>query len=458
MAKRVQLPILPEEPRASSIGADGRRQFVYPADVRGRFATARRGVFVALVAIWIALPLLKAGGRPMVLLDVAKRQFFLFGMTFNAQDAWLAFFLITGVGFGLALMTSLAGRVFCGFACPQTVFLEGVFRPIERFVEGPREKRIRRDKGPLTLDKALRKIAKHALFLLAAFLIAHIVLSFFVPVPQTLRMISGSPAAHPEAFAWAASITLALYANFAWFREQMCLVVCPYGRLQASLVDDDSLVVGYDEKRGEPRGKAGSTTRGDCVDCKRCVVVCPTGIDIRNGLQLDCIGCTACIDACDEIMVKLGQPTGLVRYDSKRALSGGERRILRPRLLVYALLGLAGIVVTVLASRSRTDFEANLTRAVGAPYVVENESVRNSFVLHLVNKADEAGEFEISAPGVELATATSVHLEALSDAKITVVVSVPAAGHPSDGWTLFVRRLPEGKAKAVSAKLVRPNR
>jgi cytochrome c oxidase accessory protein FixG len=459
MDKRVHLPLAHENPRASSIAADGRRQFVYPADVSGRFATVRKAVFFALVVFWVALPLLKMDGRPLVLLDVMKRQFFLFGATFNAQDAWLAFFLITGVGFGLALMTSLAGRVFCGFACPQTVFLEGVFRPIERLIEGSREKRMRRDKGPMSLEKLGRKLVKHALFLLAAFLIAHIVLSFFVPVPQTLRMITQSPAEHPEAFAWASCVTLALYANFAWFREQVCLVVCPYGRLQASLVDDDTLVVGYDEKRGEPRGKVGATGSGDCVDCKRCVVVCPTGIDIRNGLQLDCVGCTACIDACDDVMEKLHRPRGLVRYDSKRSLAGGQRRIWRPRLLVYGVLGLAGLVVATIAARSRTSFEANLTRAPGAPFVVESEAVRNSFVLHLVNKSSDAADFELSAMGVELSTAAApIHLAGLSDAKLPVVVIVPLAARPSDEWTLVVRRLPDGETRTVKAKLVRPNR
>lgn len=459
MDKRVHLPVVPEAPQASSIGADGRRQFVYPADVKGRFTTARRIGFFVLIAFWVALPLLKIDGRPVVLLDVMKRQFFLFGATFNAQDAWLAFFLITGVGFGLALMTSLAGRVFCGFACPQTVFLEAVFRPIERLIEGPREKRIRRDKGALTLDKLARKLAKHALFLVAAFVIAHIVLSFFVPVPQTLQMISGSPVAHPEAFAWAASMTLVLYANFAWFREQVCLVVCPYGRLQASLVDEDSLVVGYDEKRGEPRGKANAASRGDCVDCKRCVVVCPTGIDIRNGLQLDCVGCTACIDACDDVMVKLGQPKGLVRYDSRRAFSGGQRRIWRPRLAIYAVLGLVGLTVATLAARSRTSFEANLTRAPGAPFVVEGDNVRNSFVLHLVNKSADPAEFEIVAMEAELASAASpIHLEGLADVKVPVVVNVAPGGRASGEWTLVVRRLPGGETRDVKAKLVRPNR
>ena len=334
MDKRVHLPLAPVETRASSIAADGKRRFVYTADVRGRFHKARIVVFAALIGAWIAAPLVKIGGRPMVLLDVERRQFFLFGATFNSQDAWLAFFAITAFGFALAVTTSLWGRVFCGFACPQTVFLDGVFRPIERLVEGAREKRMRRDKGPWTGDKLVRKLVKHALYLGASFLIAHVVLSFFVPLPETIRMIAGRPSEHPEAFAWAASVTLVTYVNFAWFREQFCVVMCPYGRLQSVLVDQDSLVIGYDETRGEPRGKLKAEGRGDCVDCKRCVVVCPTGIDIRNGLQLDCIGCTACIDACDEVMEKIGRPKGLVRYDTQTSFAGKGRKLRRTRLYV----------------------------------------------------------------------------------------------------------------------------
>ncbi len=290
---------------AGSILSDGRRKKIVPADVRGRFDRARKIVFAALIALWIALPWVKINGAPAVFLDMDARRFFLFGMTFNAQDTWLLFFLLSGVGFGLVYLTALAGRAWCGWACPQTVFLEGVYRRIERLIEGPREKHLRRDSGPLTPGRVVRKIAKHAAFLVASVLIAHIVLAYFVSLPRELAMVRQSPGAHLEAFVWATAIAALLYGNFSWFREQLCVVLCPYGRLQSVLLDEDSLVVGYDATRGEPRGKKGKA-EGDCVDCNRCVVVCPTGIDIRNGLQMDCVACTACIDACDDIMVKGG--------------------------------------------------------------------------------------------------------------------------------------------------------
>jgi cytochrome c oxidase accessory protein FixG len=327
-------------------------------------------------------------------LDVETRRFFLFGMTFNAQDSWLLFFVVSGVGFGLVYLTALAGRVWCGWACPQTVFLEGVYRRIERLVEGPRETYLRRDAGPMTAGRALRKGLKHTLFVLASLGVAHIVLAYFVSLPKAFAMVQRSPAEHPEAFAWVLAVTALFYANFAWFREQFCVVMCPYGRLQSVLLDDDSLVVGYDAKRGEPRGKKGHTT-GDCVDCNRCVVVCPTAIDIRDGLQLDCLACTACIDACDEVMDKLGRPRGLIRYDSTNGLAGEPRRIVRPRVVLYTGLLLLGGAVASFAARGRTDFEVLASRLPGAPYTLEAGNVRNAFDLHVVNKRGERATFDV---------------------------------------------------------------
>lgn len=388
------LPVVGGPPK-SSLRADGSREPVHPADVRGRFATARKLVFVALIWIWALLPWVKIGGNPAVFLDIERRRFFLFGATFNAQDLWLLFFLLTGIGFVLVYVTSVAGRVWCGWGCPQTVFLEGVFRPIERMIEGPRDARMRRDAGPWTRDKLLRKTVKHALFVVAALFVAHVFLAYFVSLPGLFRMVRGRPSEHLEAFLWMVATAGLLYFDFAFFREQMCIGVCPYGRLQSVLVDQDSLVVGYDEKRGEPRGKATDATAGDCVDCNRCVVVCPTGIDIRNGLQLDCIACTACIDACDDIMDKLDRPRGLIRYDSLRGLAGEPRRILRPRVWLYGGLLAVGAVVALFAMRKRSGFEANVLRLAGPPYVVENGTVRNAFELHLVNKRDAVATFAI---------------------------------------------------------------
>jgi cytochrome c oxidase accessory protein FixG len=326
--------------------------------------------------------------------------------------------------------------VWCGWACPQTVFLEGLFRPIERLIEGPRNAHMARDAGAMTFDKAWRKAIKHLLFLAMGLFVAHVFLAYFVSVPSLFEMIGEGPIAHPSAFAWTTAVGLVLYGNFAFFREQLCLVICPYGRLQSTLTDDDSMVVGYDAIRGEPRGKGAKAKRqelGACVDCGRCVAVCPTGIDIRNGLQIDCIGCTQCIDACDEVMDKLGEPRGLVRYDSQRGLRHEPRRFLRPRLFLYAALGALGLTVAALAMRSRESFHAQILRMPGTVYVTEatpdGEVARNQFELHLVNAADETVHATLSVTtdvaGASVLAAPAVDLEGGHDRRVPIVVRAP---------------------------------
>lgn len=433
----VRLPIAdqPDLPSAA-LPSDGHRHAIQPADVRGRFSTARRIVFVALIGLWAVLPWVNVGGHPAVFVDVDERELFLFGASFNAQDTWLLFFLLSGAGFGLAYATALAGRVWCGWACPQTVFLEGVYRRIERFVEGSREKRLRRNAGPWTLDVVARKIVTHTLYVVASLLVAHVFLSYFVSLPKTFHMVRRSPAEHPEAFAWVVMTAAAFYLNFAWFREQLCVVMCPYGRLQSALLDEHSLVVGYDARRGEPRGKKGAAGAGDCVDCKRCVVVCPTGIDIRNGLQMECLACTACIDACDEIMDRLGRPRGLIRYDSQEGLAGRPRRIVRSRVVLYSALLAVGAVVAFVATRKRTDFEVTLLRLPGEPYVVEAGEVRNAIQLHVVNKRATAETYHVEVKGAQpvgvVLPMANVSVAPLSDVRVPVFLSVPRADFHGD--------------------------
>lgn len=437
MANLRQLPVISE----GSLGRDGRHKRPYPADVSGRFVRARRVVYFVLIAIWAALPWIPVGGHPAVFLDVDKRQFFLFGATFNAQDMWLLFFALSGVGFGLVYATMLLGRVWCGWACPQTVFLEALFRPIERAINGPRNVAQRRARGPLGFERVWRMVATHAAYVMAALLVAHILLAYFVSIPRVFEMVRTNPGAHPEAFAWMLAVTGVMYGNFAFFREQLCVVVCPYGRLQSVLIDDDSLVVGYDEKRGEPRGKAVATDepRGDCVDCNRCVVVCPTAIDIRDGLQLDCIACTACIDACDDVMDQLERPRGLIRYDSLRGLRGtpGEkRRVLRPRLYAYTALLALGAVVAAFAFRGRVPFEANIVRLGGTPYTREGGTIRNAFELHVVNKRGEAATFQVEAASdPDLAFVIPIatfDLEPLASRRIPVFITMAQSSFTTD--------------------------
>lgn len=449
--------------RKSSVRKDGTRDRVVPADVHGRFLFARRAGFALLMVFWAALPWIPIGGHPAVFLDVPSRRFHLFGAAFDAGDTYLVFFFVSAVLFALVVATTLVGRAWCAWACPQTVFLEGLFRPIERLLEGPRNTHLARDAGGGTFDRVWRKVVKHLLFVVAAAFVAHVFLAYFVSVPSVFEMVSGAPSAHPEAFVWMAVVTAVLYGNFAHFREQLCLVVCPYGRLQSLLTDDDSLVVGYDERRGEPRGKGKrheGSTLGSCVDCNRCVVVCPTGIDIRNGLQIDCIGCTQCIDACDEVMDKLKQPRGLVRYDSLRGLRGEARRFFRPRLVLYAVLGLVGLVVAALAFRAHGDLRAQLVRLPGIPYVVDGETVRNSYELVLFSDVDVPTTLTVVAssdtPGTEISVPERIELVALGTERIAVVARAPRAELRPGALVHFELTSADGGIVSLSAPLLGP--
>jgi cytochrome c oxidase accessory protein FixG len=452
----VHLPVVqdPNRPK-SSLNADGTRNFPYPADVKGRFRNYRKLMFVALVAFWAALPWIKINGHPAVFLDVERRSFYLFGGSFNSQDIPFMFFFLTGFAFAMAYLTAVAGRAWCGWACPQTVFLESFFRPIERFIEGGREARLKLDRGPWDAKKIAKKLVKHVLFLFAASLVAHIFLAYFVSIPAVFKMVRGNPGAHPEAFGWATAVTLLLYGNFAYFREQLCLVVCPYGRLQSVLVDPDSINVGYDALRGEPRAHAKGRGqkeegKGDCVDCGRCVAVCPTGIDIRNGMQLDCVACTACIDACDEVMDKLQRPRGLVRYDTLNALNGKKRVFLRPRIYIYTVLAIVGLTAATFTLRKRTTFESNLLRLKGPAFVIDDGFVANSFEVHLFNKRNDKTTYVIqpeNPPDATLIVPFSVvPLEPMSDMHAPIFVRVPLDKWHGD-FKLTVRVFPQGEEK-----------
>ena len=422
----------PARPRTldklATINDDGSRHRLHPADVKGKFSRARPVVHVTLILIYALLPWVQVGGSPAILIDIPARRFYFFGGVFNAQDFYLAFPILTGIGFSLILTSALFGRVWCGWACPQTVFLESVFRRIERWIDGPRAAQLRLEDAPWTAEKVVRRVAKHGLWIFVSVNIAHMFLSYFVSLPRLYHMVLSSPAEHWTAFLWMCAISTVLYLNFWWFREQLCIVICPYGRLQSVLQDDDTLVIGYDKRRGEPRGKAKDPNAGDCVDCKRCVAVCPTGIDIRNGLQLECIGCAACIDACDDIMVKLGRKTGLVRYDSQRGLGGQKRRFFRPRVAFYAIAGLVGLAVAIGMVIGHQPFEANVVRPKGVPFMFDGELVRNQVFIHVINKAAEPSEMTLEArssgPVTVQIPKSQVHLDPLDGAMLPVLFSV----------------------------------
>ena len=384
----------PTRDTVTTIRSDGSRAFLFPADARGRFATVRRFSAYGLIAFYLLLPWIRINGYPAAFLDVAERRFHLFGLTLAAQDMWLMFFLITGLGFSLFFITALLGRIWCGWACPQTVFLDHVYRRIERWIDGDALQRRRLREAPVSGTKALKRVVKHALYILVSAIITHLFLAYFVSIPEVWAMMTAAPTRHWGAFAFIAISTGVLYFNFGWFREQLCIVICPYGRIQSALIDTDTMVIGYDAKRGEPRGKAGAT-KGDCVDCTRCVQVCPTGIDIRQGLQLECIGCTACIDACDDVMARLRRPKGLIRYDSQAGFAGRKTRWIRPRTILYFVLLLVGAAVATWGISTIKPASCTVTRMIGAPYVVDAGAVRNQFLVRIVNKRNVPSDFTL---------------------------------------------------------------
>lgn len=383
---------------------DGSRNFIHPADVKGFFTRWRRIFALLLISIYMLLPWIPVNGNPAVFLDVINRRFHLFGLSFAAQDLWMAFFFITGLGFSLFFVTALFGRIWCGWACPQTVFLEHVYRRIERWIEGDSQARRKLDAAPWTGEKIAKRVAKNGIFLIISAAIAHLFLAYFISIPELYQWMTTSPAEHWGAFVFMVVATGIIYFNFAWFREQLCLIICPYGRLQSALIDDDSIIIGYDEDRGEPRGKPqkglsteASAKVGDCIDCYRCVQVCPTGIDIRQGLQIECIGCANCIDACDAIMTKLNRPKGLVRYDSQAGLAGQKKRFLRPRIFIYAALMLAGATAFTLSAMQLRSANMNIVRMSGAPYFVTDTMVRNQYMVRVINKTNAPKTYQLSS-------------------------------------------------------------
>jgi cytochrome c oxidase accessory protein FixG len=427
-------PSTPTLESLSTIHADGSRKFVHPADVKGPFSKWRRISSLIFLLIYIALPWIPINGFPAVFLDVQERRFHFFGLTLATQDLWVGFFLVTGLAFSLFYLTALFGRLWCGWTCPYTVFLEHVYRRIERLIDGDAPARRRLEDAPWTAQKITRRLVKHGIFLLVSALIAHIFISYFVSIKGLYSMMQHSPKGHMMAFGIMLFLTGALYFSFSWFREQFCIILCPYGRLQSALTDDNSVVIGYDKIRGEPRGKAGTTT-GACIDCRRCVQVCPTGIDIRNGLQLECIGCAACVDACDDIMTKVGRPKGLVRYDSHIGLHGGKTRLIRPRTIFYSCILIIGITAFAFATTRISPMRASVVRMVGAQYYVGDGVVRNQFLVRIINKRNASSTYRLELigdvpPGMTVTgNEQPLDLPAMGEEQKTIVVAMPETAY-----------------------------
>lgn len=402
MSEVTNLGLDPE--RLTMLDEHGHKKNIIPAEVTGFWRNKRDYFYAALILFFLVLPWTKINGEQTILLDLPNRKFALFGLTFWAHDAPMIFFVLAFFTIGLAFVTSIWGRVWCGWACPQTVFIDFIYRRIEKIIEGPYLKRRALEKQELNVEKFVKKISKWFLFFVVSSLIAHSFTAYFVGSLELTKWIySGDLNAHWTTFLIISFITLVLLFDFGWFREQFCIIMCPYGRFQSVLMDQGSLAVLYDEKRGEPRKGLPSATgekKGDCVSCQRCVQVCPTGIDIRKGLQMECIACTACIDACDDIMVKVNKPKGLIKYNT---VSGKQNKLTSLRSLLYLSILVISSVVFFTLLFNRSDVHVELLRAKDMPYQIRKNNdgtdvVMNHFKLHIKNQSFEDKKFNVSFP------------------------------------------------------------
>lgn len=372
---------------------DGKRRWLYPRLIKGRFLRWRTVISMVFLGMFFAMPFIYVNGNPFILLDVLHRKFVLFGAPFFPQDFHLfVLALIIGIVF-IALFTVAFGRIFCGWVCPQTIFMEMVFRRVERWFEGDAGAQRKLTAQPWNTNKILRRGGKNVVFYVLALVATVWFLMYIIGAEAVFAGLQAGVGHYPGVLAGVLTFAFAFYMVYARFREQVCIVACPYGRLQGVLLGNDSVVVAYDFQRGEPRGKRRKTeaeTQGDCIDCKACVAVCPTGIDIRNGTQMECIHCTACIDACDTIMDKIGKPRGLVRYASINAIAKGMPFRVTRRLLAYSALLVVLLVGEGFLLYNRSDVEATLLRQSGSLYKeLPNGNVANIYRLQLVNKTTE---------------------------------------------------------------------
>lgn len=390
---------------------EGRRIWIYPKKPAGRYHRARVAVAIGLLALMFVGPFIRINGNPLLLLNIVERKFSILGQVFWPQDAIIAALALLLFLTGIVVFTAAFGRLWCGWTCPQTVLMEMVFRKIEYWIEGdaPEQKALAR--APWTAGKVFKKGAKHLIFFGLSFLIGNTLLAYIIGTEQLFQIVTDNPLNHLTGLTFMLLFTLVFYLIFARFREQACTFICPYGRFQSTLLDENTIVVAYDYKRGEKRGRLDrklswadrqAAGGGDCIDCKQCVAVCPTGIDIRNGTQMECVHCTACIDACDDIMTKIGRPKGLIRYASLDGIEKGERLRITPRLVGYtALLLVLGLIWgTLLITRS--DVEATLLRAQGALFQkMPNGRYSNLYTLKLVNKTSREVPVQLRLENVQ---------------------------------------------------------
>ncbi len=388
----------------ATVDEQGKRKWIYPTKPKGKLYDLRKYLSYVYLVVFFGLPFIKVNGDPFFLFDVTQGKFILFSMIFWPQD-----FFIFGLGMlifivFIALFTVIFGRVFCGWACPQTIFMEMLFRRIEYWIIGDANHQRALKKMPWNSEKISKTTIKYILFFGLSFLIANTFLSYVIGLDEVLKLATEPLSKHLGGFISLIIFTTVFFFVYSWFREQVCIIMCPYGRMQGVLLDKDSIVVAYDYLRGEPRHKFTKDVnilKGDCIDCGLCVKVCPTGIDIRNGTQLECVNCTACIDACDHMMESVKRPLGLIRFDSEKGIAEKKKLTITNRMKAYSvvLLILVGVEVALLVSRS--DYDATVLRAKGMLYQERpNEQISNLYTIKLVNKTRDSFPVELRLENV----------------------------------------------------------
>jgi len=410
--------------RLATVDEKGKRKWVFAQKPKGKFYNIRTLVSLGFFALFIAIPFIKLNGRPLFLFNIPESKFIIFGKIFWPQDFFIfGLTMVTFIIF-IVLFTAAFGRLFCGWVCPQTIFMEMLFRKVEYLIEGDAAKQKLLKKSPWTAEKIRKKATKHTVFFILAFIIANFFLAYIIGIDELKKIISEPVSEHMVGFLSLLLFAGIFYGVYASFREQVCTVVCPYGRLQSVLLDRNSMIVAYDYKRGEPREKfkknvAAEINTGDCIDCFQCVKVCPTGIDIRNGTQMECVGCTACIDACDKMMTAVQRPKGLIRYASENGISEGKKLRFTGRMKFYTLLLiiLSGILTLLLLSRK--DIDGTILRTKGLTYQERGtDSLSNLFNIKVINKTIKDMPVTLRLEGdalnegkIELVGASAIHLK-----------------------------------------------
>lgn len=404
----------------STVNEDGKRVWIFPKKPKGKFFNYRKITSYFLLVLLFGLPHIKVNGEQFLLFNVLERKFIIFGNIFWPQDFYIfALASILGVVF-IILFTIIFGRIFCGWVCPQTIFMEMVFRRIEYWIEGDYTRQKKLDKQAWDKEKITKRVAKHSIFWIISFFIANTFLAYIISSDELLKIQTDSVGEHIGGFVAIIVFTTVFYMVFSRLREQVCTTICPYGRLQGVLLDPDSIVVAYDHKRGEDRAKfrknedRASAGKGNCIDCNLCVHVCPTGIDIRNGTQLECVNCTACIDECDHMMESVGQEKGLIRFVSENGIKNGTKFQWTRRVKSYTavLIALLGVLITLLVTRS--DFQTTIFRQRGSTFQIgESGLISNIFEINLANKTrndyvikleleDTLGKIDLVVDGLKL--------------------------------------------------------